>query len=67
MSVGSGHRSDPYVTLLDRRHKVRGSFALGIGGEPRLFMADEEGNPVVSQSTFGRVLADRGIVYQALL
>jgi hypothetical protein len=65
--VSGGRSSDPYVRLMDRRQRVRGSFALGVGGEPRLYVADEEGKPIGRQSAFGHMLADRGIVYQALL
>jgi hypothetical protein len=59
--------SDPNLRLVDRRCKVRGFFGLGVRGEPKLYVADEEGKPIVRQSVFDRVVADRGIVYQALL
>jgi hypothetical protein len=65
--VSDGSRSDPQIKLADRRHQVRGFFGLGVGGEPRLYVADEEGNPIGSQSALGRVVAERGIIYQALL
>jgi hypothetical protein len=42
----SGRRSGPFVRLRDRREKVRGSYELGVGGVPRLFVFDEEGKPV---------------------
>jgi hypothetical protein len=65
--VSGGRSSDPYVRLLDRRQRVRGSFALGVGGEPSLYVADEESKPIGGQSAFDRVLEGRGLVYQALL
>ena len=52
--------------LTDRRYKVRGFFGLGVGGEPRLYLADEEGKPIGTQSAFDRVVAERGLVYQVL-
>ena len=64
--VSGGSSSDPHLRFVDRRHKVRGFFGLGVGGEPRLCLADEEGNPIVRQSAFDRMLAERGLVYQAL-
>jgi len=65
--VSSGRSSDPHLRLTDRRHNVRGFFGLGIGGEPRLYLADEEGRPIGGQSAFDRMVAERGLVYQALL
>jgi hypothetical protein len=59
--------SDPQLRLVDRRQKVRGFFGLGVGGEPRLYVADEESRPIVRQSAFGRMVAERSIPYQALL
>ncbi len=64
--VSSGHSSDPHLRLIDRSYNVRGFFGLGVGGEPRLYLADEKGNPLGRQSAFDRVLAERGLVYQAL-
>jgi hypothetical protein len=65
MVVSGG--SDPNVRLVDRRYKVRGFFGLGVGGEPKLYVADEQGRPIGRQSAFGRVVAERSIYYQALL
>jgi hypothetical protein len=61
-----GDSSDPHLRLVDRRHKVRSFFGLGVGEEPRLYVADEEGKPIGRQSAFDRVVAKRGLVYQAL-
>jgi hypothetical protein len=65
--VSSGHSSDPHLRLTDRRYNVRGFFGLGIGGEPKLYLADEEGRPIGGQSAFDRVVAERRILYRALL
>ncbi len=65
--VSGGSSSDPHLRLADRRYKVRGFFGLGVGGEPRLYVTDEEGKPIGRQSVFDRVVAERGLVYQALL
>ena len=46
---------------------MRGFFGLGVGGEPRFYVADEEGKPLGRQSAFDRVVAERDLVYQALL
>ncbi len=35
-----------------------------VGGEPRLYVADEEGRPIVGQGAFHRVVAERGLLYQ---
>ena len=53
---------------LDRRHQVRGFFGVRAWVEsPRLYVADEEGKPIVRQSAVRRVVAERNVVYQALL
>jgi len=65
--ISGGSSSDPHLRLVDRRYKVRGFFGLGVGGEPRLYLADEEGTPIGTQSAFDRVVAERGLLYQALL
>jgi hypothetical protein len=66
--VGSnGGGSYPHLRLVDRRQKLRLYLGLELGGEPRLYVADEEGKPIVRQSAFFPLLAKRSIVYQALL
>ena len=45
---------------------MHGFFGLGVGGEPRLYVADEDGKPIDPRNAFERVVAERGIVYQAL-
>jgi hypothetical protein len=66
VAVSSGRRSDPHLRLLDRRQKVRGSFELGVGGEPVLYFADEEGKPIDPRNAFERAVADRSLWYQAV-
>jgi hypothetical protein len=65
--LGGGSGSEPRLSLIDRRQKVRGFFGLGVGGEPRLYVADEEDRPIGGQGASHRIVAARGIPYQALL